>query len=37
MLKRLVGIIIGVLMATGPAAAFQCPLLIKQLSDAVAR
>jgi hypothetical protein len=36
MLKRLAVAVMGVLVATGSAAAFQCPLLIKQLSDAVA-
>ena len=36
MLKLLPVVVMGVLVATGPAAAFQCPLLIKQLSDAAA-
>lgn len=36
MLKRLAVAVMGVLVATGSAAAFQCPLLLKQLSDAVA-
>jgi len=36
MLKLLLVVVMGVLAATGPAAAFQCPLLIKQLSDAAA-
>ena len=35
MLKQLVAIVIGTLIATSPAAAFQCPVLIQQLNDAV--
>ena len=37
MLKALVIAIVSVALLTGPALASQCPLLIKQLNDAVAK
>ncbi len=36
MLRRLAGTVLVILMSTGSAAAFQCPVLIKQLTDAAA-
>lgn len=36
MLGIVVGTVLLLVVLAGPAAAFQCPLLIKQLSDAVA-
>jgi len=36
MLRTLVALVLLLVVFAGPAAAFQCPLLIKQLTDAAA-